>query len=62
MRAQVKAAKATAQAALHVADLLAMPAQAQATVDPPLYVRRWGEFTPDQLRAYKWSCTPTPCA
>jgi len=53
MRAQVKAAKATATAAQHLADLLAMPAQAQATVDPQLYVRRWGEFTPDQLRAYE---------
>jgi len=53
VRSQAKAAKATAKQLQHVADLLAMPAQALATVDPALYVRRWGEFTPDQLRAYE---------
>lgn len=53
VRQQVKAAKAEAKAAQQLADLLAMPAQARTTVDPALYVRRWGEFTPDQLRAYE---------
>lgn len=48
-----KAAKGTAKSMRARAGALAMVAHALTTVDPTLYVRRWGEFTPTQLREYE---------
>jgi len=48
-----KAAKVQAQGMRNRADALAMVQLALETVDPALYVRRWGKFTPERLREYE---------